>query len=109
MAFQDAVIEYKVGKEVIFINQDTFLSGFKAESIAEMSIKLEYVSLLKSLSAGIIHSFAVPNSADGIRRMFIADSADGNRRIGSMNSALNVCRIWICDAMYCVIGSFSCG
>ena len=97
MAFQDAVIEYKVGKEVIFINQDTFLSGFKAESIAEMSIKLEYVSLLKSLSAGIIHSFAVPNSADG------------NRRIGSMNSALNVCRIWICDAMYCVIGSFSCG
>ena len=38
---------------------------------------------------------AVPNSADGIRRMFIADSADGNRRIGSMNSALNVCRIWI--------------
>ena len=85
MAFQDAVIEYKVGKEVILINQDTFLSGFKAESIAEMSIKLEYVSLLKSLSVGIIHSFAVPNSADG------------NRRIG------------ICDAMYCVIGSFSCG
>ena len=82
---------------------------FTGLSIAEMSIKLEYVSLLKSLSAGIIHSFAVPNSADGIRRMFIADSADGNRRIGSMNSALNVCRIWICDAMYCVIGSFSCG
>lgn len=85
MTFQDAVIEYKVGKEIILINQDTFLSGFKAESIAEMSIKLEYVSLLKSLSVGIIHSFAVPNSADG------------NRRIG------------ICDAMYCVIGSFSCG
>ena len=31
MTFQDAVIEYKVGKEIILINQDTFLSGFKAE------------------------------------------------------------------------------
>ena len=33
MTFQDAVIEYKVGKEIILINQDTFLSGFKAESM----------------------------------------------------------------------------
>ena len=33
MTFQDAVIEYEVGKEIILINQDTFLSGFKAESM----------------------------------------------------------------------------
>ncbi len=33
MAFQDTVIEYEVGKEIILINQDTLLSGFKAESM----------------------------------------------------------------------------
>ena len=75
--------------------------------MVDISIKLEYVSLLKSLSAGIIHSFALFNSADGIRRMFIADLADGIRRIGSMNSAVSECRI--CDARYNAIGSFSCG
>ena len=32
MTFQDAVIEYEVGKRKILINQDTFLPGFKAES-----------------------------------------------------------------------------
>ena len=60
-------------------------------------LRLEYVSLLKSLSAGIIHLFASSNSADG------------NRRIGSMNSALSVCRISFPANMYCAIGSFSCG
>ena len=33
MAFQDAVIEYKVGKEIVLINQDTLLPSFKAESM----------------------------------------------------------------------------
>ena len=33
MALQNAVIEYEVGKEIIFINQDTFLPGFKAETM----------------------------------------------------------------------------
>ena len=32
MAFQNTVIEHKVSKEIIFINQDTFLPGFKAEA-----------------------------------------------------------------------------
>ena len=58
-----------------------------------MSIKLEYVSLLKSLSAGIIHFGLFVNSADD------------NRRIGSMNSVLS--EFWICDVIYCVIGCFS--
>lgn len=34
MALQNAVIEYEVGKEIIFINQDTFLPGFKAETMS---------------------------------------------------------------------------
>ena len=72
-----------------------------------MSIKLEYVSLLKSLSAGIIHFGLIDNSADGVRRMFIMDSADDNCRIGSMNSVLS--EFWICDVIYCVIGCFSWG
>ena len=33
MTFQDAVIEYEVGKEIILINQDTLLPGFKTESM----------------------------------------------------------------------------
>ena len=33
VALQDAVIEHKVGKEIIFVYQNTFLSGFKAESM----------------------------------------------------------------------------
>ena len=34
MAFQNTVIEHKVSKEIIFINQDTFLPGFKAETVS---------------------------------------------------------------------------
>ena len=58
-----------------------------------MSIKLEYVSLLKSLSAGIIHFGLFVNSADD------------NWGIGCMNSVGSEC--WICDVIYCVIGCFS--
>ena len=45
-------------------------------------VKLEYVNLLKSLSAGIIHLFT------------------------SSNSALSVYRIWLCETMYCATDSF---
>ena len=34
MTFQNTVIEHKVGKEIIFINQDAFLPGFKAEAMS---------------------------------------------------------------------------
>jgi hypothetical protein len=33
MALQDAVIEHKVGKEIVLINQDTLLPSFKTESM----------------------------------------------------------------------------
>ena len=33
MALQDAVIEHKVGKEIVLINQYAFLPGFKAEAM----------------------------------------------------------------------------
>ena len=34
MTFQNTMIEHKVGKEIIFINQDAFLPGFKAEAMS---------------------------------------------------------------------------
>ena len=34
MTFQNTVIEHKVGKEIIFINQDAFLPGFKTEAMS---------------------------------------------------------------------------
>jgi len=34
MAFQNAVIEHKVGKEIILVYQDTFLPGFKTEAMS---------------------------------------------------------------------------
>ena len=67
-------------------------SATKKDRTAQ-SIKLEYVSLLKSLSAGIIHFGLFVNSADD------------NCRIGSMNSVLS--EFWICDVIYCLIGCFS--
>lgn len=49
-------------------------------------------NLLNNLSDGIIHVSACGCSADSFQTPF-SDSAVANRRIGSVNSAVNDCRI----------------
>ena len=53
MTFQDAVIEYEVGKEIILINQDTFLSVFKAESMPHF--QQEVLQVVKNGSVSYTH------------------------------------------------------
>ena len=58
MAFQNTVIEHKVSKEIIFINQDTFLPGFKAE--ANVPFLIGSVAVLSRMDCS--KSFSVTNA-----------------------------------------------
>lgn len=57
MALQNAVIEYEVGKEIIFINQDTFLPGFKAETMSHF--QQEVLQVIKN---GLFQIVSVTNA-----------------------------------------------
>ena len=39
MAFEDAVVKHQVDKEMFIANQDAFLPGFEAETVAQFQQK----------------------------------------------------------------------
>jgi len=77
MTFEDAVIKHQIDEEMFIANQDTFLSGFKAEPVAQFQQEgFEFVDKLV-FQMRFAHNFFGPES----KKLENVRIADGQLRL----------------------------